>query len=210
MFIFAHIGITLGAAALAGVVIKRWRNPARQGLTDTQKTAKEIRNTACKSRLTEDSGLNVINGFMDIRILLIGSILPDIVDKPLSFLGFGGGRSIAHTLLIFCVVLLIGFFQSLNFKKTGFLALAAGMFSHLILDFMWRIPQILFWPLMGWSFPTPDPVNWIQLIFMWWKILLANPWVEITEVIGLIIFLGFVGILLRQRKVKVFIAKGKV
>src|SRR5665811_1301066 len=48
---------------------------------------------------SETIGLNSLSRFLDIRVLMIGSLFPDIIDKPLGFIGFGDGRSITHTLL---------------------------------------------------------------------------------------------------------------
>ena len=62
-------------------------------------------------------------------------MFPDIIDKPLALWGFGGGRSITHTLLVFLLVAVTGAYLYLNHRKTWLLAIAIGMFTHLILDF---------------------------------------------------------------------------
>ncbi|MFP3975182.1 MAG: hypothetical protein ACLFVK_03050, partial [Dehalococcoidia bacterium] len=62
---------------------------------------------------------------IDYRIALIGSMLPDIIDKPLGIYifteTFSNGRIYAHTLLFFLVLLLIGLFRYIRSGGIGFL-----------------------------------------------------------------------------------------
>ena len=65
-------------------------------------------------------------------------ILPDLVDKPLSVMGIGGGRYIGHTLLS---VLLVSVAFSLWRRKNGLAALVGGI-SHLLLDLGALVPWL--------------------------------------------------------------------
>jgi len=84
-------------------------------------------------------------------LIIIGSILPDIIDKPLGriILPLGSGRLIGHTLVFLLILIIIG----ISLISIGFywqmLTLALADALHLIEDRMWEQPAILFWPLLG-------------------------------------------------------------
>ncbi|WP_418888745.1 metal-dependent hydrolase [Methanothrix soehngenii] len=70
--------------------------------------------------------------------LALGSILPDIIDKPLGLLLFGTpnmGRTFAHTLLFLLILGAI----SLRLRDIRLASLTWGVFIHLILDSMWSL-----------------------------------------------------------------------
>ncbi len=85
----------------------------------------------------------------------LGSLLPDLIDKPLGFLisgTVGFGRIYAHTLLFLGVLLLAG--AALwrgSSRRAGLLVItvAAGVLSHQLLDAMWFEPAAWYWPLFG-------------------------------------------------------------
>ena len=100
-------------------------------------------------------GLTLLSGrFMrwaDMAFLALGSMLPDIIDKPLGILAFGtpaAGRTICHTLLFLLVLGALAVYM----KDFRVASVFAGVLAHLILDFMWQSPVILLWPLLG-NFP---------------------------------------------------------
>jgi hypothetical protein len=108
------------------------------------------------------------------------------------------------------VVLLTGLYVYLNHKKTGVLAIAIGMVSHLILDSMWQTPQTLFWPLYGWAFPASEQGFFFTQISLWWSAFIANPTIKIYESIGLFILLASSWILMGHGKLKSLLIKGKI
>lgn len=122
----------------------------------------------------------------DALVISIGSMLPDILDKPLGHIFlpevFGNGRSFAHTLLFF--VLLIAIAVVSKRRDLTFVALASG--AHLVLDGMWEMPQVLFWPFYGATFPAAKVVGFVP-----WVIEMARtaskPDVYIPEAAGLIL-----------------------
>jgi len=85
----------------------------------------------------------------------LGSLLPDLIDKPLGFLisgTVGFGRIYAHTLFFLGVLLLAG--AALwrgSSRRAGLLVItvAAGVLSHQLLDAMWFEPAAWYWPLFG-------------------------------------------------------------
>jgi inner membrane protein len=208
MFIFAHAGLTLGAATLVSGIMTRVNKSRKPQLDFPRGAVKE--SDEARESFSERIGLKALSGFLDIRLLLFGSLFPDIIDKPLEFVGFGNGRSITHTLLITLLVVLVARFLSLNYKKTWLMAIAVGMCTHLILDLMWLNPHTLLWPVYGWSFPAPEQGIGLTQFSIWWSTLTTNLTVDITEGLGAVILLLAAWIIASQRELKLFLTKGKI
>lgn len=82
----------------------------------------------------------------------IGSILPDLIDKPLGLFVFAsaiGGRIYIHGLLFFLIVFVIGVLIWVYFHSFAGIAIALGVLSHQLLDTMWRHPINWYYPLFG-------------------------------------------------------------
>lgn len=188
MLVLGHTGITLGAAALvAGAV---------NGRADVQ-TAK-------------NSWFSSLSRFLDIRILIVGALLPDIIDKPVGQYifrdTFSNGRIFSHTLLFFFILAAVGIVIYKSHLHTWMLALAAGTFMHLVLDEMWGMPATLFWPLMGVDFEKLEISNYISNIF---QVLFTNPKIYVPEIVGLAILLWFGITVIVRKKVGAFVRYGK-
>lgn len=116
-----------------------------------------------------------------LAFVALGSLLPDIIDKPLGYLIFGDmgtGRIFAHTLLF--IIVLAAIATALRSRELA--SLAGGVFAHLIEDSMWKMPAVLFWPLLG-SFPVNPPqgvLSYIQMLLMG----LQNPAILVPEILG--------------------------
>ncbi len=122
----------------------------------------------------------------NLLFVAIGSMLPDIIDKPLGEIIYGTpnmGRIFAHTLLF---LLLLGA-AALYMNDLRLASLFGGVLVHFSLDFMWNSPVILFWPLLGGFPPAPylDTMSYIQMLFLG----LRNPMVLIPEILGLTYFI---------------------
>jgi inner membrane protein len=210
MFIFAHIGITLGAATVVSAVYDQCRSGINRVSQNNSVLYSSERVTKTRKTFSQWIGLESLSRFLDIRLLVIGSMFPDIIDKPLEFLGWGSGRAIGHTLLITLVCIVASLIVLFKNKNTWLLAIALGMITHLILDFMWVTPRVFLWPLYGWSFPG----HWLQFDFsqigLWWNILLNNITVDITEIIGIVIILGIISAAIGSKGLKKLIMKGKL
>ena len=96
---------------------------------------------------------------MDLRWLMVGSLLPDVIDKPIGAVllheTFGTHRLFAHA-LIFPVALLV--IAMLGTRRgsglcRGALALVIGCFLHIVLDGVWTSPEAFLWPFLGVQFP---------------------------------------------------------
>ena len=202
MLIFAHTGITLGSAVLLNGTLEKSR-------------AYRYRIGVVHNRNQQSSGtaswFSSLSEYVDIRLLLIGSMLPDIIDKPIGQLffinTFHSGRIFGHT-LIFCILMIAGgIYLYWSRKRTWMLAIPYGTITHLILDMMWLEPKTLLWPLYGFSFEKLDLTYWIDNML---SALFSNPLVGIPELVGLVIVSWFLWHLIRRGKVFAFIRKGQI
>ena len=189
MLIFAHTGITLGAAAIVAGAVKNHSIPLRN----------------------QTSWFVTLSGYLDIRLLLIGSLLPDIIDKPLGLLflrdSLSSGRIYAHTLLFFFLIAAAGLLLYKLRHRTWMLVLAAGTFTHLVLDEMWTTPKTLFWPLLGLEFDRIKAAAWLSNIL---EVLRTYPEVYIPEILGFTILTWFGLLLIFRKQVQDFLKQGKL
>lgn len=157
------------------------------------------------------SWLASLGNRIDIRLLLIGSLLPDIIDKPLGqFLfrkTFSNGRIFCHTLLFLILITLAGLFLYRSKSKTWLVVLSFGTFTHLIFDQMWLASQTLLWPLYGFAFAKIDLTQWVQGIS---HALLTDPVVYIPEIVGGGILILFVWVVVSNGKLFAFIRNGEL
>ena len=211
MLVFGHAAITLGAAVLLNGALTK--SQARRGVNESRG---EPRPPPEKPSQNWSSG-GVVSWFtslanrIDIRLLLVGSLLPDIIDKPIGVFffrdTFSNGRIFCHTLLFFILITLGGLYLYRSRNKTWLLALSFGTFMHLILDRMWLSPRTLLWPLYGFSFEKVDLTYWTQDMF---HALLTNPMVWISELVGAAIVICFVWLLVRRGNLYAFLRNGHV
>lgn len=148
---------------------------------------------------------------IDYRLVLLGSMLPDIIDKPLGGFIFkdtlGSGRTYAHTLIFLLLLGGTGLFFWVKEKRAGILVLAGGSFVHHILDGMWCLPETYLWPFYGWSFPKGNPEGWF---WQWMESLLTDPGVCLPEIIGIVFTLYFFFTLHARKQVGEFVKSGRI
>lgn len=164
MFILGHTGITLGAA----LVLDRVVSGARGGGSAPEPVWGR---TSLLSRV-------------DIRLLLLGSMLPDIIDKPVGMVIFDdffqNGRIFSHTVLFLLLLLGTGLFYYRRRGSLGLLVVAVGAVAHVVLDAMWADPETLLWPLYGAVFRKEPDFTFDQWVFD----LAHTPSVYVPEIIG--------------------------
>ena len=169
MFIFGHVGITLGIFYSL-------------------------------SRLSSKNSFSAA-----VPYIIIGSLLPDIIDKPLGRIilaeTIGSGRIFAHTLLFVALLGLTGYYLYRQ-GKPNFLIIAAASFCHLLEDSMWNSPTVLFWPLLGWEFPkdtiSANFIEYLMIIFTR-SYDVAFTEVFISEMLGLFIIILLTGKYIQSR-----------
>ena len=211
MLVLAHSGIPLGTAVLLNGALRQSRSHhARKsevkGQLQSSSKVLPAQNSISGHRA---SWFISLGNHIDIRLLLVGSLLPDIIDKPVGQFffrdTFSNGRIFCHTFLFLLVITLVGLYLYKRGGKTWLLVLSFGTFTHLILDQMWLTPQTLFWPLYGFAFPKVDLSHWLGNIF---NSLTTMPAVYISEIIGALMLGIFLVPLIRSGALKSLIKRG--
>lgn len=89
----------------------------------------------------------------------IGSVLPDLVDKPLNLVIFpqsiGNGYIYGHTLLAVFFLGVLGLLVLMVWKTPVIAGIAGGILSHQVLDLMWRYLKNWLYPVYG-AFSQPS------------------------------------------------------
>jgi inner membrane protein len=148
---------------------------------------------------------------LDLRAVIVGSVLPDIIDKPVGLIFFknvfSNGRIFSHTLLFLALISFIGFLLYKTRKESWILALAIGTSFHLVLDQMWLLPSTLLWPGYGWQFPTEESTGWVASVIHY---MFTKPVAYVPELIGLgiLILLGLRAV--HQKKFRLFLSRGQL
>ena len=123
---------------------------------------------------------------MDLRVLVLGAMLPDLIDKPIGSILFtsyyGTGRLYAHTLLFAAVVMTVVMISTRRGSRARkrWMALPIGVLIHLLLD-MPIDAATLWWPVLGLEFPPFAEGALVDLV----AYLLKSPWVLVQEAVGL-------------------------
>ncbi len=141
-------------------------------------------------------------GKIDYRLVMLGSLLPDIIDKPLWLISqtelFPSGRSYAHTLL-FGLLLFIGCLILLQYKKTWLMTISLSSLSHFVLDGMWLNPATLWWPLGGQFRKVAVTAGWTSGMI---QPLIINPEDYLLEILGELVALVIILLLTYRLIVK--------
>ncbi len=95
----------------------------------------------------------IVKGNVDYRLVIIGSMLPDIIDKPLFLLLYGtipeSGRFLGHTIVFVLILIVLSMIVFKDRKYAGLFVLPVAVLLHIIEDEMWKAPRTLYWPFMG-------------------------------------------------------------
>ncbi len=206
MLPLAHAGIPLGAAWL-------WHSVAsRPALSDRgcQVSEKNNANHVSGSSGNPSHAFSLVER-LDYRFLLLGALLPDLLDKLVGQVlladTFSNGRIVGHTMLFVVLILAFGIWLRVWRGSAGLIWLSFGCLAHLVLDEIWLTPQTFLWPLYGWSFERLDLSNWVQGMV---TALVTMPKVFIPEIIGAMVLVAFLVKLLRSGQVRVFFRTGLV
>jgi len=162
---------------------------------------------------------------VDYRLVLAGSLLPDMIDKPIGALlfvnTFHNSRIYAHTLLFSLLLLIAGTVFYRRRKKSALLTLGLACIFHQFLDKPWHFPETFLWPFLnigpalsagnGWpAVLLGFPYKFDDWIAHNMKSLLKNPSPLIFEILGLAILAWLFIRLLRRRKVREFLKTGRL
>ncbi len=217
MLLLGHTGVTLGAALLARVVIRaatglrRAASLKRRGAFCSGCAAKDPAGPGSNPGHFDPRAAATAAFDFDYRFVVAGSLLPDIIDKPVGIylLGdvFSNGRIFSHTLLVATAMVLAGIYLYSRNQNRWLISLAFGSLFHLLEDQMWLNPRTFLWPAYGWTFAKGDTVSWLQRIL---QELQTDPGRIVPEMAGMIVLAGLAVLLLRRRKLSAFIRKGSL
>ena len=213
MLLFAHTGITLG---LGWLIKEKAATRLSASSSKVEVTLSSVSGDVAVADMESGSSkslerLTKIAAGLDLRVLVISSMLPDIIDKPLGQVvlrqSLNNGRIYSHTLLFLILITVAGVLLYHNRHQIWMILLASGTVTHLVMDKMWQTPQIFFWPLSGTGFPRGESTisGWAGQMF---QELFSNPAVFIPELIGLVILLSFSVVLIKKGQVKSFLYHG--
>lgn len=123
---------------------------------------------------------------MDLRWVALGSLLPDLLDKPVGSVlfhdTFGTHRLVAHA-LVFPVVglfVVLGVTRRGSVSRKAAIGVVIGALFHLVLDGAWADPEAFWWPLLGVEFPAVADSTIGPLV----QRMVADPWVWAGEAVG--------------------------
>lgn len=141
---------------------------------------------------------------VDVRFLLVGAVLPDLVDLPLGTIlladTYATGELWAHSLVVpslYIAIVLVA--TRRGRKRRAWMALGVGWLFHLLLDGMWLDQEVFLWPVFGLDIPSGEGPFW-QLA---WSRALSDPWRWVLEAVavGYLSWLWFaVGLNLPDRR----------
>jgi len=208
MLLFAHTGITVGIVRACSFLVSKSGPNNCSELDCSSGFSIVIRN----KQLYLNYLLNRVKsqiGSIDYRIILLGSLLPDIIDKPVwLFTGgriFPSGMDYGHTLLFSLTLFICGLILA-GYRKSWLLVISLCSFMHLIFDQIWNNPVTLFWPLLG-PLSGGDAAGWMPGIAYG---LFNSPETYIPEILGMVIVLLFAYRLVKRKGITSFIREGVI
>ncbi len=121
---------------------------------------------------------------MDLRFLMLGAVLPDLIDTPIGLIFYESLRSVrlfTHSLVLAGLLMTwIVLATRRGRPRKRWMPIAIGVLIHLFLDAMWADPETLWWPILGFDFSSNAATSAAELA----RGVFSNPWVWGGEVAG--------------------------
>ena len=159
MLLLGHLGFTLGAA----------------------QAAEAAHHNASRRRGFPGSN------FVDYRLIAVGAMLPDLIDKPLMLLPLPEvldvSRTFGHSLLLPLLLLVLWWAGPVRMQRAT-LTLGLASLLHLVLDGVLSTPQTLLWPLLGWEFERSGPGEIFTSLLIPWGLPWNLNWLVVSEFLG--------------------------
>ncbi len=123
---------------------------------------------------------------VDVRFLLFGALLPDLIDMPLGTLVLADRYSTselwAHSLTLPTLYMIgVLLLTRRGRRRRAFMAVGVGWLFHLLLDGMWTNQEVMFWPLFG-DIPSGESPFWPGA----WERALSDPWRWLRDALGMV------------------------
>ena len=190
------VGLTVAFAWVLGRILIRFNAAASEFAIDPGAAPKSI-----AARLV---------WAIDYRLILIGALIPDVIDKPLVFLvnpHFVNSslRSIGHSLVGVAVMLSLVWVVTRGWQRMPILSFGAALLVHLLFDRIWEMPEVLEWPVRGLVLPMQDiPFS------HWYRVHFSQLPTTLPDLIGIALLFLFAGQMIRNRSVIRFFKTGQV
>ncbi len=122
---------------------------------------------------------------VDVRFLLFGAILPDLVDLPLGTLilasRYSTGELWFHSLTVAAVYMVaVLLLTRRGRRRRAFMAVGVGWLFHLLVGGMWTNQEVFLWPFFG-DIPAGEAPFWPLA----WERAMSDPWRWVKEAVGL-------------------------
>ena len=187
MFVFGHVGLTWGGALLLARLARRPKPFAEPVAT------------------RRPSGAGI-----DFRLVILGSMLPDIIDKPLGVFVLSDevstGRAFAHSLAFVSAIALAALLRPGTARRL-LAPVILGAAAHLVFDRMWMQPKTLLWPLLGWRLERVDVSDWVERML---EQLFSDPYTYVSEAAGAMLVVFLLAFLIRRGGLRDFILDGRM
>ena len=190
------IGITVATVWLLSRLLGRF-----------QKSAPEVEGA---NGVTPNRFLGRLASGIDYRLILAGTLLPDLIDKPLVFLvgpGFVNSslRSVGHSVVGGLLLLTIAWVVTRRWQRAAAGSFGVALVAHLLMDQMWRTPEVLFWPLLGFVLPEQDvPFS------HWYRVHFSQLPTTTPDFVGIGILAVFAGHMIWNRSLTRFLSTGRL
>jgi hypothetical protein len=183
--------ITIACAAV-------WAGSRLIGSASGQRRARPAMNPGTSQSTGVDEGLSA--EAIDYRLVALGSLLPDMVDRAIRA---AGGRKwsrdqhlLGHTILLNAPVVLAGISLARRRRDARLLAIGAAAITHLLVDPVIRSPRTLLWPLLGFDFPESRG--------------LSRPLTLLTQIVAGVAVLATIFSLQRRGRLNNLISRGSL
>ena len=117
---------------------------------------RRLRRLAGRPSLSPEVAEQPSNARLDYRLVALGALIPDLIDKPLKLFvlpSLPDDHTYGHTLILSVAIIAVGFVLARR-GDTRLLALGLGCLTHPLVDPVVIYPRTLFWPLFGAEFPV--------------------------------------------------------
>lgn len=212
MFFLSHVGITVAVVAAAEVA-------GRHGLASSSRPLNASSLGGClaasgslkvprSARVVTQRDWRALLETIDYRLILVGSILPD-VDKVIGLELFQRfDRNIFHTLLCLLLLVAVGAWMFRRSGDSRGLQLVFCWVVHLTLDQMWLKPSVLLWPLRS----IPSGGNFGMSEFEAYAVhsLTTDPSQFMPELLGLAIVSWIAWRVIGRQQVLAFLKTGRI
>lgn len=123
---------------------------------------------------------------VDVRFLLLGALVPDVIDMPIGTILLAGRYSTselwAHSLLAAAVYMAIVLLTTRRGRRRrAWMALGVGWLFHLLIDGMWFNEDVFLWPFLGLDLPSGRQPFWPAA----WDRAMGDPWRWLLELAGI-------------------------